>query len=295
MSNSRLLIIDDDNATLNFYASLLGDLYDVKVANNSNIAIEILEKFSIDLILLDISLPNQNGFELVNIIKNIDNNKNTPFIFVSALSDEESIVKGFEMGAVDYVTKPVKKEELKQRIKLHLKNSNKEKQASISHILNAIAHEWKQPLSVVLLLAQEIGLEYEYETLDKKSIENRIGDIKFQINHLLTTLDEFKELFKLKSNIVPFDFDRMFKGVLKLARTDISINNIKIQSNIKTNGFINANEHEIKHIFLNLIANSRFAFIDNDIKNRTISIDTSEDLEFYNIILKTTQGEFHKT
>jgi diguanylate cyclase (GGDEF)-like protein len=131
MSKPSLLVVDDESMNIKFISSILGDLYDIKVAFDGARALNILQKISIDLILLDINMPVMNGFELVNRLKSSENIKNIPFIFLTARNDDKSVIDGFRAGAVDYITKPFHKEELQVRVENHLNSIQLKKELNI--------------------------------------------------------------------------------------------------------------------------------------------------------------------
>lgn len=100
-------------------SALLSD-YDTLTATNGKSVIEISQNEFVDLILLDITMPEMDGFEVCTALKNIEKTKNIPVIFVTSNSDEKSIERAYEVGGVDYVTKPIKGKELLARVKTQL-------------------------------------------------------------------------------------------------------------------------------------------------------------------------------
>lgn len=123
-NKSRILIVDDMPENLGVIFNLLNKHYEVLAAENGSVALEIIEQEKPDLILLDIMMPDIDGYEVCRILKSTDETKNIPVVFMSALDEPESKVKGFSLGAVDYITKPFKKEEVIARIKTHLDIKN---------------------------------------------------------------------------------------------------------------------------------------------------------------------------
>ncbi len=120
-SESKILIVDDNVNNIRLLKLYLEDQnYKIFEATNSDVAISTLEKHNIDLILLDIMMPRVNGFELCKIIKSNPNTVEIPIIFQSALIDSETLIEAFDAGAVDYLKRPIEKEELKARVKIHL-------------------------------------------------------------------------------------------------------------------------------------------------------------------------------
>ncbi len=115
-----ILIIDDMEANINTLMELLDDKYDILAALDGQSGLELLEEEDIDLILLDIMMPQMNGFEVCRRLKNNSKTKEIPVIFITADNNESSIEKAYEVGGVDYITKPFKAREVLSRINTHL-------------------------------------------------------------------------------------------------------------------------------------------------------------------------------
>lgn len=112
-----ILVVDDNEENLKVISNLLREKgYRIALATDGKSAIKILATNKIDLILLDIMMPEMDGFEVCSILKEKPETKDIPIIFLTARSETEDIVKGFQIGGVDYVTKPFKKEELHARV-----------------------------------------------------------------------------------------------------------------------------------------------------------------------------------
>ncbi len=116
-----ILAVDDEKINLNILIELLGNDYEVSVALNGEKALKLIEKKDIDLILLDIMMPGMDGYEVCQILKSKSKTKDIPILFITAKTDDESIVKGFEVGGIDYISKPFRPIELQARVKTHLK------------------------------------------------------------------------------------------------------------------------------------------------------------------------------
>lgn len=121
-SKSTILIVDDTPANIEILVDLLSD-YDIAVSLDGKAAIDIAKNSSIDLILLDIMMPELDGFEVCNQLKQNLKTKNIPIIFITAKTDEKSIEKAYNTGGVDYISKPFKPREVRARVKLHLEHS----------------------------------------------------------------------------------------------------------------------------------------------------------------------------
>lgn len=119
--SSLILIVDDNISNLQVLGAVLsGKGYEIAVAADAVEALEFLGGDIPDLILLDIMMPGTDGFELCRKIKLMDKLSEVPVLFLTALTDPDSIVKGFDSGAVDYISKPFNNAELLARIKTHL-------------------------------------------------------------------------------------------------------------------------------------------------------------------------------
>jgi len=116
-----ILIADDNPNNLKLLKEILQQChYKVRPATNGSQALESIKRVSPDLILLDIHMPTMDGYELCKKLKEDPILAEIPVIFISALSETYNIVKGFELGAVDFIVKPFEPQEVLQRVKTHL-------------------------------------------------------------------------------------------------------------------------------------------------------------------------------
>ncbi len=121
MDSKTILIVDDTETNIDILIELLSDEYDVLVALDAVSALNIVEEEEIDLILLDIMMPITDGYEVCKILKANEDTKDIPVIFITAKTDEDSIEKAYEVGGIDYVSKPFKARELLMRVKTQLR------------------------------------------------------------------------------------------------------------------------------------------------------------------------------
>lgn len=118
INKQKILIVDDEALNISIVAEILNHEYDLLVATNGEKVLQIVSSDpKPDLILLDIMMPGMSGFEVAKRLKENPETLNIPIIFLTAKHDNESIVKGFDLGAVDFVSKPFQKEELLARLK----------------------------------------------------------------------------------------------------------------------------------------------------------------------------------
>jgi DNA-binding response OmpR family regulator len=121
-TKNHILVIDDDKDFLEMAGDFLEGLYEVSFAKSGEQALEYLARGRIpDLILLDVGMPGMNGYKTMEKINALDGMAGTPVIFLTVMDETESELKGLELGAVDYITKPFVKEILLKRLEIHLK------------------------------------------------------------------------------------------------------------------------------------------------------------------------------
>lgn len=147
---SDILIVDDNPQNLQVLAKILQENnYEIEFATNGEAALKWLKDKKFGLILLDINMPGMNGFEVCRKIRSNPAMNNLPVIFLSADSDRESILKGFDFGAQDYVTKPFDSRELLARVRTHIAlKDSLEKLENLNRSLEEKVTERTQQLKV---------------------------------------------------------------------------------------------------------------------------------------------------
>jgi len=138
-----ILIVDDVSRNLKLLGSILYEKeYEIAMADSGKEALRILTEVSPDLILLDIMMPDMDGYEVCSELKKNEMTANIPVIFLTAKHELEHIVKGVELGAADYVTKPFNAKELLSRVKTHIDLKRRSEQLiSINENLERIVNE----------------------------------------------------------------------------------------------------------------------------------------------------------
>lgn len=120
IDRKTIFLVDDDLTNLAIGNKALNDVYDVFTLNSCTRLFKMLEKRIPDLILLDVEMPEINGYETIKLIKSREDTKNIPVIFLTAQSDMENELKGLSLGAIDYIIKPFSPPLLLKRIEIHL-------------------------------------------------------------------------------------------------------------------------------------------------------------------------------
>ncbi len=180
-NSNSLLIVDDNENNLHVLSNTL-DLqgYDVRCAKSGRMALLALNRFPVDLILLDIRMPGMDGYTVCEELKTNPNTAEIPVIFLSALDDPLDKVKAFEVGGVDYVSKPFQMPEILARVKTHLKI------ASLNKTLLRNNAQLKQ--------------EVERRTAAEKDLHNALSDLK-QTQDQIIARERLASLGSLTSGI----------------------------------------------------------------------------------------------
>jgi len=161
-NNATILAVDDTPANLKLLAGMLKEKgYKIRLATSGELALQAVANNPPDLILLDINMPDMNGFEVCEHLKAKENSRDIPVIFISALNETLDKVKAFGVGGVDYITKPFQFEEVEARVKTHLELQHKKKhlQESLEQmrqlernrdsLVHMIVHDMRTPLFVI--------------------------------------------------------------------------------------------------------------------------------------------------
>ncbi|MBN2857870.1 MAG: response regulator [Candidatus Delongbacteria bacterium] len=182
--NYRILMVDDSPKNIQVVANFLqNEGYDLSFATDGKEALQILSKVDFDLILLDVVMPEIDGFEVCRKITSDEKYKNIPVLFLTVKTDPESIIKGFESGGVDYITKPFNPYELLARIKTHLR-------------LKSIQAKYRENNDKLIA---EISLRQKVE----KQIKNLNAELEYKVK------DRTKHIYKLAGII-----DQLYEDVI---------------------------------------------------------------------------------
>ena len=119
--NKRVLIVDDVPRNIDLLKDILSEQYHVQVAKSGLLALNIIDRCLPDIILLDIMMPDMNGFEVCERLKSNPKTQDIPVIFLTAVTDPQHEQKGFDVGCVDFITKPITPLTTLARVSTHLK------------------------------------------------------------------------------------------------------------------------------------------------------------------------------
>ncbi|MDM8568120.1 hybrid sensor histidine kinase/response regulator [Thiotrichales bacterium HSG1] len=220
IETSTLLLVDDIPTNLKMLFSYLKSIgFKVRIANNGEKALEQAERTPPDLILLDVMMPNMDGFEVCQRLKANYKTKDIPVIFMTAKTETVDKVKGFDVGAVDYVTKPIQQEEVLARINAHLtirslQKSLQQKNADLESFAHSVAHDIKNPVNTIIGYS-DILLEDLAETIDADSLAilKKIYQSGNNITNIINALLSLASINQEQVEMLPLDMKAVVQQV----------------------------------------------------------------------------------
>ena len=197
MKNS-VLIVDDEKSNILYLNNILGADYEIYTSKDGRGAIELANEFLPDLILLDIIMPDMDGYEVFNALRASDKTKGIPIVFITGLSDSDNESKGLALGAEDYIGKPFIDEIVKLRVKNQLRivnqmrtiianELNEHKSRTKAEFLSRMSHEMLTPMNAIMGMTNVAQMEDDLDVIHGhlKVIENSSHDLLNLINNAL--------------------------------------------------------------------------------------------------------------
>lgn len=286
IQKENLLIIDDTLENLQLLANTLSEQgYKVRGAAKAKMAIKTAILSPPDLILLDIKMPEMDGYEVCERLKSTQETCDIPIIFISALDEVMDKVRAFSVGGVDYITKPFQIEEVLARIEHQLtikrlskeiKEKNEQLQQEIQERRNAeaqaeaankakseflanISHELRTPLNAILGFAQVMNREPQVNNEQREYLEiiNRNGE------NLLELINDILDLSKIEAGLTSinersFDLYRLLDNLEELFQIQAEQKDLEIIFVVETNvpQYIKTDDQKLRGCLINLISNA---------------------------------------
>ncbi len=274
-----ILIVDDIPKNLQLLSSILSaEGYQIAFASNGNQAISVADTTKPDLILLDIMMPELDGYEVCTILKSNPNTAHIPIIFLTGRVETDDVVRGFQVGAVDYIAKPFNTVELLIRVKTHLDlKLSKDELVKKNHQLTAykseleqlvatkdkffsiIAHDLRGPFSGFLGLSEVLA--NEYDLLEKEDIVQISDSMNKAAKRLFAFLENLLEWSstqtgRLELHPSNIDFSIIANKTIALLSTTANEKKISLKSNIDNNTYVFADSNIAHTVLRNLVSNA---------------------------------------
>ena len=305
----KILIIDDNPKNIQVAMNVLSkEGYHLLYAQDGKKGIELAKENDISLILLDILMPQMDGYEVCKELKNYYKTWDIPVIFLTVKDEVEDIVKGFEYGGVDYITKPFSPQILLKRVETHLKlflvtnelqemsdNLAKEierqveetrikdqilfqqaKMASMGEMIANIAHQWRQPLSAISSASSGAKVQHQLGILTNEEFDEMMDMITQKVHYLSDTIDTFRDYIKE---------NKVIEEVVLQERIDIALNIVKSILNDKSIQLINEVDYsnpvkkeipkgELSQVIINIINNAKDILVEKKVAKPWVKIGT---------------------
>jgi C4-dicarboxylate-specific signal transduction histidine kinase len=342
INNIPVLIVDDRQENLSSLEALLNDMpIDLVQAQSGNEALRHALYTDFALVLLDVQMPEMDGFETAELMRKIPKTREVPVIFITAgMKDQYHLFKGYEAGAVDYLMKPINpiilrskvrvfcdlyqhRREL-ERVQATLEVQNEEllgnqaeleaqnerllkahhelqeetaekllavegsrksellmiqqsRMAAMGEMLNNIAHQWRQPMNVLGLKVQEIGLSYELGTFNQQLLDSNIAKVMEILEHMSQTIADFQGFSAPDKEKSVFRVNPVVAKMVSLVRGNFLELGITVELDNSGEPQINGYPNEYGQVLLNLLANAKDALREKGTSGALITVRTWTD------------------
>lgn len=273
-----ILVVDDNKNNLQVVSGFLRNAgYNIALSLNAENAMQILKDNNIDLILLDVMMPVEDGYSFCRRLKKEKRLKDIPVIFLTAKDGTDDLLEGFQAGGVDYITKPFRKEELLARVKSHVDlataKKNIIKQSEIIKKINntrdkmysIISHDIKSPFANISMMISMIAEGYlEPDSDDFREIIQNLNYSTKETYALLENLLQWTrtQTGDIECNPEIVDLNELIENAISIISINAQNKNININSNIENNSKVFCDPNMIKSVMINLLSNA-IKFTDN--------------------------------
>ena len=270
----KILVVDDVQSNVLLLKALLGrEGFGIVIAMNGTEALQKVKSEHPDLILLDVMMPDMDGFEVAGHLKLEPEQAEIPIIFLTALNDSASVVKGFQLGANDFISKPFRREELLIRVEHQLSlvdarriilRQTEELRKTIAgrdKLYSVIAHDLRSPMASIKMLCNTIMMSIDRQTVPADVFEmlemtNKTAEEVFSLLDNLLKWTK-SQLGKLSNVPQPIDMVGLVDGVIEVFKpiAESKLISLELDSEVE---FINVivDIEMIKSVVRNLISNA---------------------------------------
>ena len=268
-----ILIVDDNATNVMLISSILKKIgYKLLTAFSGEEALASVNKERPDLILLDIMMPNMDGFEVAQRLKKSDETKDIAIIFVTAMTESINEVRGFVEGASDYICKPIKADVLRTRIvyllqQIEYKRTIEMQRYSLQKAIenrdkihSIIAHDLRSPLATLTMIHNMLLLNLEKEVIGEDMYEmledaNRVTDSTFILLDNLLKWSKL-QMNSLKLTFANIDIRNMITSVVESSGYIAAYKKIEITADMPDEMMVSVDIDTMKTVFRNLLSNA---------------------------------------
>ena len=260
----NILIVDDVPDNLKVLSGILKDNgYKIRPVLNGQLALEVAENEKPDLILLDIMMPDMDGYEVCRRLKLNPKLNDIPVIFISALNDTKDLVVAFKSGGVDYITKPFQAEEVSARVATHLKINRqsqelKELNATKDRFFSIIAHDLRGPIGSMMQIADFIA---EKGNVDEDTLYTFLGSQKELTKNTFQLLENLLNWARSNTNQIEYypemlDANTIINSSIDHVEHQVKSKNLTVSVNCPVQVQVYADENMFRSVIRNLLSNA---------------------------------------
>ncbi len=308
----KILIIDDSKFICNQIKTILEPRnYTIDYSYNAENGLKMLKETTYNLLILDMELPDIHGLEVLKLLRNHSKYINLPILVLSGTSTPNIIRDALKNGANDFLKKPFIFEEFILKVDLWIdyfkkevelidktskleftnnnlkkiiahevkKNREKDKimfhqsrHAQMGEMIAMIAHQWRQPLNAISATVTFINQKVKMNKFDAKTSLVIVSKMHNYVQHLSSTIDDFRTFFKPEKEKILTDFEIICKKALNIIEITLTNKNIILIKDIKNTKKIFTYENELIQVIINLLKNSEDILTNKNIKNPIIEI-----------------------
>ncbi|MES2260210.1 MAG: hybrid sensor histidine kinase/response regulator [Pseudomonadota bacterium] len=278
-----ILVVEDTPASLQLLSKLLTDAgYRVREAPNGELALWSAQAQAPELVLLDIRMPGIDGYEVCSRLKKMPGLGDVPVIFLSAHSDTDDKLRGFQVGGVDFIAKPFQFEEVNARVMAHLKirrlqrqlaahndqlqRESRQRLAEIAHMNRnasatvycaALVHELNQPLAAIMSNAEAAELFLRMTPPALADVEEILGDIRRDDRRASELIQRMRELLKKSETVLErIDLNEALEQVCSLLGSEARMRSIALRTELAPQALpVAADPVQLQQVLINLVLN----------------------------------------
>ncbi len=330
-SSYKILLIEKNLLIKNLIENVfLLRNYKVLNAENANEGLYKLRHFDINLVILNLKLPDLKTEDILYEIRKNSDFVDLPIVGISSafldtykvaeilkngvnvliqrpFSIEELIVKSEVMLNLNIYQNSLNKKneelkriniELEERVKKSIKKQMQQEKlafyqsrmAAMGEMMSMIAHQWRQPLTVISAASSDIKIKKELGILDDESLMQNIDSILYRTQKMSETINDFMNFFKPNKDREKFNFNVVIDEVIKLIKPQFESRGIKFIIEIEDNYIINGYKNELEQVLLNILSNARDAYEDKIGIEKIVEISTQKINRLLTISIKDRAG-----